>query len=368
MVRETLKLGAILGLVCAIAGASLAVVHAVTGDIILVRQEKALLSKLQTLVPAAERFEKFEPEDGGVYYLGYRSNDVAGAILEGTAKGYKGDIRLLVAIDASGKISGVEVVAHGETIGIGTRPLEPSHLQQFKGLAHDEQLVAGKNVDMITGATVSSRAVMSSVSNALELYKTHVLKIDPDDNWDLAKVKDGVYEGAAPGYKSDIKVKVTVQDGRITAVEVVSIEDTPEVYPDAVKHIPPRVVDKQHWKVDAVSGATLSSKGIMEAVRAAIPDMSLKFDQIADGTYEGIGQGFGGEIKVRVEVANGALTKISVVSHKETDYVSDPAFEKIPGAVIEKQSVKVDAVGGATYTSNGLIEAITNALEAAPQR
>lgn len=368
MMRETLKLGAILGLVCAIAGASLAVVHGITQDIILVRQEQELNKKLQALIPAAERFEKIEPEEGGIYYLGYRDNDLAGAILEGTAKGYKGDIRLLVAVDSSSKVSGVEVVTHGETIGIGTRALEPGFLQQFSGRAHDEQLVAGKNVDMITGATVSSRAVISGVSNALVLYKTHVLKIEADDAWDLAKVKDGVYEGVAPGYKSDIKAKVTVQGGKITAVEVVSIDDTPEVYPDAVKHVPPRIVDKQHWKVDAVSGATLSSNGIMEAVRAAIPDMSLKFDKIADGTYEGIGQGFGGDIKVRVEVANGAVTKVSVLSHKETDYVSDPALEKIPGAIVEKQSVKVDAVSGATYTSNGLIEAITNALEAAPER
>ncbi len=366
--REIVKLGAILGLVCAIAGASLAVVHAVTGDIIVERQEKALMSKLQALVPAAERFEKIEPEDGGVYYLGYRGEAVVGAILEGTAKGYSGEMRLLVAVDESGKIGGVEVVEHGETIGIGTRALEPKFLQQFNGRAHDEQLIAGKNVDMITGATVSSRGVLSSVSNALELYKTHVLKLDPEDNWDLAKVKDGVYEGTAPGFKSDIKVKVTVQGGKITAVEVVSIEDTPEVYTDAVKEVPPRIVEKQHWKVDATTGATLSSKGIMEAVRAAIPDTSLKFDKIADGTYEGIGQGFGGELKVRVEVANGAVTKITVLSHKETDYVSDPAFELIPAAIIEKQSVKVDAVSGASYTSKGLIEAVTDALEAAPER
>lgn len=368
MMRETLKLGAILGLVCAIAGASLAVVHGITQDMILVRQEQELNRKLQALIPAAERFERIEPEEGGMFYLGYSGNNVAGAIMEGTAKGYKGDIRLLVAIDSSSKISGVEVVTHGETIGIGTRALEPGFLQQFSGRAHDEQLVAGKNVDMITGATVSSRAVLSSVGDALALYKTHVLKVDSDDTWDLAKVKDGVYEGVAPGFKSDIKVKVTVQGGKITDVEVVTIDDTPEVYPDAVKNIPPRILEKQHWNVDAVSGATLSSNGIMEAVRAAIPDMSLKFDKIADGTYEGIGQGFGGDLKVRVEVANGAVTKISVVSHGETDYVSDPAFEKIPGLIIEKQSVKVDAVSGATYTSNGLIEAITKALEAAPER
>lgn len=349
--RDILKLGAILGLVCAIAGASLAVVNGITSDLIAARQEKELMNKLQTLVPAAERFEKMETEDGGVYYVGWHNDTVAGAVLEGTAKGYGGDMSLLVAVDADGKISGVEVGGHGETIGIGTRALEPDFLQQFSGHAFDKQLVAGQNVDMITGATASSRAVMSSVNNALELYKLHVLKVDPDEDWDLTRVKDGVYEGIAQGYKDEIRVKVTVEAGAITAVEVVSINDTPEVYPDAVTQIPRRIVEKQHWKVDAVSGATASSTGIMEAVRAAMPDMSLKFDQIADGTYEGVGQGFGGEIKVSVEVADGAVTKIKVISHGETEYVSDPAIAQIPASIIEKQSVKVDAVSGADRKS-----------------
>ena len=203
---------------------------------------------------------------------------------------------------------------------------------------------------------------MSSVADALDSYQAHVLGINADDAWDLAQVKDGIYEGVAPGFKSDVKVKVSVEAGRIAEVKVVSIGDTPEVYPDAMQQVPQRIVDKQHWQVDAVSGATLSSKGIMEAVRAAIPETGLKFDQIADGIYEGKGQGFGGEIKVKVEVADGKLKDIAVLMHKESDYVSDPALAQIPKAIIAQQSVKVDVVTGATYTSQGLIEAVTNAL------
>ena len=235
--RDTIKLGVILALFCAIAGASLAVVHAITSDIIAARQEQELMSRLQELAPQAERFEKMQPEAGGTYYLGWRSDAIVGAILEGSAKGYGGDIRLLVAVDAEGKVSGIRVIEHSETIGIGARALQPEFLQQFSGHAHDEPLVAGKNVDVIAGATVSSRAVMSSITNALELYKTEVLRINTDDGWDLAKVPDGVYEGTAQGYKSEIKVKVTVAAGRITAVDVVSIADTPEVYPDAVEQV-----------------------------------------------------------------------------------------------------------------------------------
>lgn len=366
--RETVKLGAILGLICAIAGASLAIVHGITEDIILARQEAEFQSKLQALLPSAESFEEVELEEGGAYYLGKKGGKTVGAIMEGRAQGYGGPLRLLVALDGDGKVAGIQVVEHGETIGIGTRALEPGFLQRFTGIAHDEQLVVGKNVDIITGATVSSRGVMSSVGNALELYTVHVLKVDPDDDWDLSKVADGVYEGSAQGFADQIRVKVTVQGGRITAVEVVSINDTPEVYPEAVAVVPDRIIEKQHWKVDAATGATISSKGIMEAVKAAIPDTSLRFDQIADGTYEGVGQGFGGELKVRVEVADGKVTKVTIVSHNESPYVSDDAIANLPKTIVEEQSVKVDTVSGATYTSKAIIEAVTNALENAPKR
>lgn len=78
-------------------------------------------------------------------------------------------------------------------------------------------------------------------------------------------------------------------------------------------------------------------------------------------TYEGEGQGFGGTIKVSVSVEEGKLTGIEVLSHGETSGISDPAFAKIPAAVIENQSIAVDTVSGCTYSSKGLIEAITAA-------
>jgi len=78
-------------------------------------------------------------------------------------------------------------------------------------------------------------------------------------------------------------------------------------------------------------------------------------------TYEGVGTGFGGEIKVSVTVEDGKLTAVEVLSHGETAGISDAAFAKIPAAIVENQSVAVDTVAGCTFSSKGLIEAITNA-------
>ena len=78
-------------------------------------------------------------------------------------------------------------------------------------------------------------------------------------------------------------------------------------------------------------------------------------------TFEGVGKGFGGEIKVAATVEDGKLTAVEVLSHGETTGISDPAFAKIPAAMIENQTVAVDTVAGCTFTSKGLIEAVTNA-------
>lgn len=82
-------------------------------------------------------------------------------------------------------------------------------------------------------------------------------------------------------------------------------------------------------------------------------------------TFEGVGKGFGGEIKVAATVEGGKLTAVEVLSHGETAGISDPAFAKIPTAIIENQTVAVDTVAGCTFSSNGLIEAVKAAWLAA---
>lgn len=82
-----------------------------------------------------------------------------------------------------------------------------------------------------------------------------------------------------------------------------------------------------------------------------------------DGTYTGTGKGFGGDIEVEVIVEGGNISEMNVTAHEETDGISDPAFEGIKEQLLEKQSVdEIDSVSGATSTSEGLIEAITDAL------
>ncbi|MDO9533986.1 MAG: FMN-binding protein [Bacillota bacterium] len=78
---------------------------------------------------------------------------------------------------------------------------------------------------------------------------------------------------------------------------------------------------------------------------------------------QGEGQGFkeGSPIKVEVTLEEGKITAIEILEHEETAGISDPAFEKIPQAIIDAQSTNVDAVSGATKTSEGIKAAVKDA-------
>ncbi len=83
-----------------------------------------------------------------------------------------------------------------------------------------------------------------------------------------------------------------------------------------------------------------------------------------DGTYEGDATGMQ-PLKVSVEVKDGKIADVEVTEHAETEGISDPAIEQIPDLIVEKNSTDVDAVAGATITSNAIKEAVNKALEGA---
>lgn len=366
--RDILKLSLTLALICAVAGAALAATNSVTSKIILERQQQELTNALGELLPEADKFEEVSGE-GVAYYLASKGGNAVGAIMMSAGNGYGGPVNLLVSIDMSGKVKTVRVNAHKETVGIGDKVTDnPQFLSQFVNKSAADKLTVGQDVVAVSGATITTRGVTAGVKQALADFQVHLMGQEaPSEDWDLSKVKDGVYTGEAAGYKSPITVEVTVAAGRIIDIKVTH-KDTPELADDAVADTPQRIIDKQHYNVDVYSGATFTSQGIMDAVKAAIPDTTLNISLLADGEYEGEGQGYKGPIKVKVTVADGKVTLVEVLSHTETAEISDPAFYQVPAAVISKQTVKVDTISEATFTSEGLIEAITNALEAAPRK
>ncbi len=89
----------------------------------------------------------------------------------------------------------------------------------------------------------------------------------------------------------------------------------------------------------------------------------------ADGVYHGEGRGFRPRLRVEVEILGGKIESVKVVSHNEVGpQYWRRAVRAIPKAVIKAQSTDVDVVGGATYTSRGIMDAVEDALTKAESK
>ena len=86
---------------------------------------------------------------------------------------------------------------------------------------------------------------------------------------------------------------------------------------------------------------------------------------MADGTYTGVGQGKNGDVTVELQVTGGKLAAVRVVKNVETPGISDAAMTQFPQRVVDAQSLNVDAVSGATLTSDGIRNAVADAIRKA---
>lgn len=254
---------------------------------------------------------------------------------------------------------------------------------------------------------VQSKSELPELVSLPQRTSTSVSHISDDIVLDeSALYRDGVYEGSATGFGGTITVSVTIQSGTISSIEVLSASGETPSYFEKAKAVLSNIISTNSTNVDTVSGATYSSKGLINATRDALSkaaytpipesestataddstqdasseDSSNSSDSDAssdsdskdsesytyeDGTYEGEAQGFGGLIKVSIKIKNHKLTAITIL---DASYETPSFFTKakaIVSTIIEKQSTDVDAITGATYSSNGIKNAVFDALSKA---
>jgi len=139
-------------------------INSITKAIITKQKEDKTLAQLEQIFPDMDNF-KFKEE----IYIVYRKEDVLGYAFTAAGKGYGGEISTLVGIDNDYKIKLINVLSNNETPGLGTKIIDESFTGQFKGLGIDELEIKseGGKIDAITGATISSKALTSSVKEAL---------------------------------------------------------------------------------------------------------------------------------------------------------------------------------------------------------
>jgi uncharacterized protein with FMN-binding domain len=184
-----------------------------------------------------------------------RTGRLADGSYKAAARGYEGNVEVEVVVKA-GKISAVKVLKHKES-------------QPGKALEKIPARIVEKQkaeVDAVTGATITSKAIMSAAAKALKAAHKPPAPFE--------KVPDGSYRAAAKGYEGPLNVEVSVKDGRITAVKVVKHKESrPE---DSLSTVPARIVAEQKTSVDAVTGATATSKAIMKAAAQALKTAGKK--------------------------------------------------------------------------------------------
>ena len=303
--------------------------------------ETELNEMISYLLPGGGEFEEIEYNGADSKITNVYKGE-GGYVLAMTTNGYVDEIKLLVAVDNDGLVKGYTVRDIHDTYGLGLGVQDDLYF--LVGLMNSKgDLAVNSNIDAVTGATISSSAVVACV-NAASKYVQEAGAA-------------GVLTGTADGFGGPITVSVTMDGDKIAAVEVVSNSETPEIAGAALEQIPAAIVAANSADVDIVSGATYTSNGIINAVKNALESAGS-----AGGALTGTADGFMGPITVSVTMDGDTITAVEVVSNSETPEIAGAALEQIPAAIVAANSPDVDVVSGATYTSNGIINAVKNAI------
>lgn len=320
--------------------------------------------------------------------------DLPDGVYEGTGTGFAGKITVSVEIKDK-KIVAITI--------LNVEADDAAFFNRAKGVI--DRIIQSQNldVDVVSGATYSSRGIISAVKNALTGEKDSGKTAENPDQGqgstsvaevaDAAAYKDGTYYGSATGFAGPIKVKVVISGGKIASVEIVSTSDGSS-YIGKASAIIGKIVSSQSTNVDIVSGATYSSVGIINAVRNALAQAAVDGSSVPvstdtvsgdeqqnqsaptpsvtgnfpypDGTYYGVAEGYLGDVKVSIVLKDKTIQSVEILENED-----DAAFfnraRVVAGNIVKNQTTGVDVVSGATYSSNGIINAVKAALESAKE-
>ena len=197
--KKNFKLGGILLIITMISGLLLGFANELTKDAII---ENSKISKddLSYIMPEAEKIQDttIELDDESSIkevYEAVNGNDVIGYVMKVNTKGFHGAIDFVIAISNEDKITGIKVLSHNETPGLGAKITEDKFAQRFKDKSATDYLEVVKvtpnkdtEVEAISGATTSSRASVNAVNEAITFYLENIKgkvvdqKVDTDIN------------------------------------------------------------------------------------------------------------------------------------------------------------------------------------------
>lgn len=333
------------------------------------------------------------------------SFDVSDGTYYGTGTGFAGKIKVAVTVKDK-QITAIEIVENEAD--------DDAFFSRAKGVI--DKIVSGQTleVDVVSGATYSSNGIISAVKNALTGAADSGTPASTSAGasggssspaggsssvstvQDASAYADGTYYGTGTGFSGALTVEVVISGGKISSIQIIDTSDG-DSYIQSASGLISNIIATQSTNVDTVSGATYSSVGIIEAVRNALSQAAISSDgnsnsqntnsssngsgqngnnsndnttaeagkfPYKEGVYYGTAEGYLDDIKVAIVIQDKTLKAVVIVEEND-----DETFFKRARAVAEnmvkKQSVDVDVVSGATYSSKGIIGAVKEALKEA---
>ena len=186
--KELFKLTIILTIICALAATALAFVYTITKEPIAYQQRLKKLKAIKAVQPDYDnepdkQFVDIKTGEGDLtrFYITTKGDTPTGTVFMVSAVGYGGTIDLMVGLNPEGSITGVQVLRHTETPGLGAKITEEKFLKQFiaKNLPDTNWSLKkeGGDIDQISGATISPQAVVKALNGGLTLFTDNKDKI-----------------------------------------------------------------------------------------------------------------------------------------------------------------------------------------------
>lgn len=272
----------ILCVISFVAALALALTNLVTEGPINEQAVKAADESRLAAMPDAEAFEEQTLADGSTLdslYAATKGGETVGYVGQATESGYGGPIAVVLGIDKSGAITSMSVggTEFAETAGLGSRTREPEFTDQFIGLDASPEL--GRNVDALSGATISSTAVTSAAKQVYD-YSAALLfggEVPVAEEAIPITVSD-VRSVTVQGYIDEITVTVGLNpDGSIEAIDIGGdkFSETPAyggraLEPEFKNQFAGKTAPLEYGEgLDALSGATVTSQAVLDAVNEA---------------------------------------------------------------------------------------------------
>lgn len=165
------KIASNLAMACFVSGSIIAGVNFVTADAAAQKAVELKTAAMKTLVPEANKFNPVEGKEG--WFKAEKDGKAIAYVVPSESKGYGGAIKLLVAVTEDGKVLDYDITTHNETPGLGDKANQEPFKSQLKGKKVENLKVVKdpsdkENIQAMTGATISSKAVTNGVKKAVE--------------------------------------------------------------------------------------------------------------------------------------------------------------------------------------------------------